>query len=92
MTPWYRRLAAARRRTGLTQAEVARRAGIDRSTYAHYEIGRRKPEPEVAVLLARVLGSTVELLFGGASPRAKSRRARRPRKATARPATSGGRV
>jgi transcriptional regulator with XRE-family HTH domain len=36
-------LATARRRSGLTQAELARRAGVPRSVLNAYERGKREP-------------------------------------------------
>src|SRR5687768_2669692 len=47
-------LIEARRRAGLTQAELARRAGVTRSVLNTYERGRREPGAETlnAILLA----------------------------------------
>ena len=72
MLPWHKRLAAARRRAGLTQAEVAQRARIHRTTYVHYEAGRGRPDVFTALAIARAVGRTVEELFGyRALPRPK---------------------
>lgn len=43
-----------RRRTGLRQAELARRAGLPRSVMSAYENGRRQPGVDA---LARIAGS-----------------------------------
>lgn len=45
-------LRLARRRAGLTQAELARRAGVPRSVLNAYEHGRRQPGVDA---LARIL-------------------------------------
>ena len=75
MAPWHKRLAAARRRARLTQAEVAERARIHRTTYVHYEAGRGRPDVFTAIAIARALGRTVEELFGAkALPRRKRSR------------------
>jgi hypothetical protein len=47
-----RLLFEARERAGLSQAELARRAGISRSVLSVYESGRRQPSSEA---LARIL-------------------------------------
>lgn len=47
-------LGQARQRTGLSQAELARRAGISRSVLSVYESGRREPGSEA---LARILAA-----------------------------------
>ena len=48
---------------GLTQVEVAERAGITERAYQRYEYGDRKPRVDVAKLIATALGSTVDELF-----------------------------
>jgi transcriptional regulator with XRE-family HTH domain len=47
-------LGEARNRADLSQAELARRAGISRSVLSVYESGRREPGSEA---LARILGA-----------------------------------
>ncbi len=49
-----RLLDEARRRTGLSQAELARRAGIPRSVLNAYERGNRQPGADA---LARILAA-----------------------------------
>jgi DNA-binding transcriptional regulator YiaG len=39
------RVVRARQRTGMTQKDLARRLGVDPSTLAHWEYGRREPMP-----------------------------------------------
>lgn len=48
---------------GLSQEELARRAGVSRQAYAAVETGRSVPSTEVALRLARALKATVEDLF-----------------------------
>lgn len=51
-----------RRRSKLTQKNVADVLGIDRSTYARYEMGR-KPTVDSLIRLAAVFGMTLEELL-----------------------------
>ncbi len=48
---------------GLTQSELARRAGISRQALSAVESGAYQPSVAVALSLARELGATVESLF-----------------------------
>lgn len=54
MSTAARLLVTARQRSGLSQAELARRAGLPRSVLSAYEHGRRDPGAET---LARVLAA-----------------------------------
>ncbi|MCH7736813.1 MAG: helix-turn-helix domain-containing protein [Chloroflexi bacterium] len=56
-------LKQARNRTGLTQGELAGRAGISRQAYSSLESGNANPSTEVALRLARALSERVESLF-----------------------------
>lgn len=58
------RLKAARTEAGLTQAELAERAGVSRKTVNTVENGVFTPSVLVALSLARALDTTVETLFG----------------------------
>ncbi len=58
------RVRTYRTRRGWTQAEMAGRAGISRAAVSAIEIGRLVPSVTAALALARVLGCTVEDLFG----------------------------
>jgi DNA-binding XRE family transcriptional regulator len=53
-----------RRRGGLTQAELALRAGVSRQAVAAIEAGRHAPAVDAALRLAAALETTVEQLFG----------------------------
>lgn len=80
------RIAEARRRAGLTQAEVAQRFAISAQAVSQWEAGRARPELERLEELARLLGvDFLWLCFGGEGEEA-------PPGASAAPAPPGGRV
>lgn len=58
------RLKEARAKSGLTQKEIAKKAGITTRVYQIYESGERIPRANVAVKIAKTVESTVEKLFG----------------------------
>lgn len=63
-------LAAARKRAGLTQQELADRLGVARSTINMYELGNREPKDEMVEKLAEALGTTpAEITGWSAIPR-----------------------
>ncbi len=55
---------AARVERGLSQADLAHRAGISRQALGAIEAATYLPSVSVALALARELGTTVEALFG----------------------------
>ena len=57
------RLKEARSAAGLTQAELAERAGVSRKTVNTVENGIFIPSTVLALSLARALGTTVDELF-----------------------------
>ena len=57
------RLKAARTEAGMTQADLAERAGVSRKTVNTVENGVFTPSVLVALSLARALDTTVEALF-----------------------------
>ena len=61
-------LQAAREASGKTQAQVAKEIGITENAYQKYEYGKREPRARMAVRVARAVNSTVEELFGAATP------------------------
>ena len=67
--PWYQafgvRLRTAIARAGLTQSEVARQLGLDRSVVTHWIKDSQAPEPALLPDLARILGTTFEALLLG---------------------------
>lgn len=60
-------LKILRKREGMTQAEVALKIGVDRSTYAKYESGQSEPNFEMLQKLASLYGASVDFLIGGTS-------------------------
>ena len=56
-------LKEVRTAAGLTQAELAERAGVSRKTINTVENGVFVPSTTLALTLARTLGTTVEELF-----------------------------
>ena len=63
MASLYNRLKKSRGIAGLSQQELASRAGISRQAYSALESGRAVPSTEVALRLAQALGTTVDSLF-----------------------------
>lgn len=58
------RLQSQRHDAGLTQAELADRAGVSRALISALEAGRHLPRVDAALALATALGTTAEALFG----------------------------
>lgn len=58
------RLRRAREAAGLSQAELAARAGVSRQLVGAAEAGRHLPRVDAALALARVLGAGIEGIFG----------------------------
>ena len=56
-------LIALREQQKLTQLEVTKKAGLPRSTYAQYEVGRRTPTVKNAQKVAQVLGFDWTIFF-----------------------------
>jgi putative transcriptional regulator len=52
-----------RKENGLTQAEVAELAGINRASYVHIERGTRNPSLDVAKKIAEALGCKMDDIF-----------------------------
>ncbi len=58
------RLRRAREYRGLTQSELAERAGLQPSAVSHFETGTRKPSFDNLRLLADTLDVTTDYLLG----------------------------
>jgi transcriptional regulator with XRE-family HTH domain len=58
------RLHLARRRAGLSQVELATRAGISPTTLNRVELGRQKLYADTLVTLAQILDVRVDYLVG----------------------------
>lgn len=52
-----------RRQRSMTQQQVADKAFIERSYYTHIESGKRNPEPETAIKIAKVLRFHASVFF-----------------------------
>lgn len=76
------RLKEYRERAGLTQAQLAERAGVPRGTVSNMETSRTVPSWLAVVAVARALGLSLDEL-AKPSRRAKSARRGRPRKTIA---------
>jgi len=59
-------LKVLRKREGMTQAEVAAKLGVDRSTYAKYETGQSEPNFEMIQKLAVLFSASTDFLIKGA--------------------------
>lgn len=57
-------LRRARKAAGLTQAELARRAGVTQSVISAYEAGRREPAVSTLSRLVEATGATLRLDIG----------------------------
>lgn len=57
-------LRSLRKEKKLTQADISKRLGIPRTTYAGYENGSRNPDPETLQLLADFHDVSVDYLLG----------------------------
>lgn len=54
----------AREKAGLTQAEAARRLGINRAGLCRLETTKQRPATETLLRLADLYGTTVDALLG----------------------------
>lgn len=57
------KLKNAREKSGLTQVQVAEKAGISEISYQRIEYGTQRPTVDTAILIAEAVNSTVEELF-----------------------------
>ena len=57
-------LASRAKELGLTNAEVARRAGLSERRYGHYVRGRNEPDLATLIRIAEVLETTPNVLLG----------------------------
>lgn len=58
-----RNLHDLRKKKGLSQAELAERAGFQHNSYNRWETGKSWPEPDTIAALARALGVPESRLF-----------------------------
>ncbi|XIE09867.1 helix-turn-helix domain-containing protein (plasmid) [Rhizobium ruizarguesonis] len=59
-----KRLRERAEQLGISNAEAARRAGLDERRYAHYVAGRREPDLATLLRIASSLGTTPNWLLG----------------------------
>lgn len=59
------RLRELRLKKNISQEEVARRVGITRSAYSHYEINNRQPVYETLIKLANFYEVSLDYVIGG---------------------------
>lgn len=61
-------LKMMRKRKGITQAELAQELGVSQRAVAAYELGERRPSPEVAKKMMEIFGLSVseawEMFYG----------------------------
>ena len=63
-TEFHKYLTVFRKQRGYTQAQLADKLGISRSTYANYESGSRSPDFETLERISDILNCTLDELFG----------------------------
>lgn len=65
------KLKEARQNAGLTQSEIAQKAGLSRMGYMNYEQGKREPAIGTAILIADILkvGNLREIWGGNPIPK-----------------------
>lgn len=61
------RLRERAQHLGISNAEAARRSGLDERRYGHYITGRREPDLETLVRIAQALGTSAGWLLGEAT-------------------------
>ena len=59
------RIAALRKETGMSQAELAERLKISPSAIVMYEQGRREPSAQILVAMAEIFGVSTDYLLTG---------------------------
>ncbi|MGI9861348.1 helix-turn-helix transcriptional regulator [Moorella naiadis] len=57
------RIKQKRLELGLTQEDVAKKIGVNRSTVSSWEIGRREPDGEILAKLANILQCSTDFLL-----------------------------
>ncbi len=63
MDIFAKRLRERAKQLGISNAEAARRIGLDERRYAHYASGRREPDLATLVNIAEILGTNPNWLL-----------------------------
>lgn len=66
-TKFHEYLTMFRKQKGFTQAQMAEKLEISRSTYTNYEAGNRSPDLEGLERISEILGCSLDELFGRSS-------------------------
>ena len=72
MDVFAKRLKERAAQLGISDRQAARKCGLDERRYAHYAGGRREPDLETLILIAKSLGTTPNWLLGVDPEGAKS--------------------
>lgn len=64
MSVFSERLKKERKKSGLTQEDVAKQLGITRSAYTYYETDKTQPSLETAAKLADIFKVSLDYLIG----------------------------
>lgn len=59
------RLRSLREKQNLTQEQIAKKIGISRGTYAHYEINKRRPDYETLIKITDIFNVSLDYLLTG---------------------------
>ena len=65
----HSRLRLLRKEKELTQAQLSEALLLPRVTYTHYELGKRTPDLDMIIQMARFFNVTVDFLIGNVDSR-----------------------
>lgn len=69
---FYQRLAGLRKDAGLSQEQLAEKAGVSRQTIFKWEAGLASPSMENILALCRIFGVSADELIGNETPEEKT--------------------
>ena len=64
MEKFIERLKALREEKGVSQAQLSKATGLSQSAIAFWETGKRIPNAQAIIILARYFGVTTDYLLG----------------------------
>lgn len=64
MDKFIERLKALREEKGVSQAQLSKATGLSQSAIAFWETGKRIPNAQAIIILARYFGVTTDYLLG----------------------------